>query len=68
MAQRNRYQGTVIIEIRVDENGSITSASVYKSSGFTILDNAALQVVQKRWRFGPGKLRWLHWPCTFKMQ
>jgi len=67
-AQRNRYQGTVVIEIKVDEIGQITSATVYKSSGYTILDEAALQVVQRRWRFTPGPPRWLHWPCTFKMQ
>ncbi len=68
LAQRNGYQGTVIIEIMVDETGAITSAKVYKSSGFSMLDEAALQVVQKRWRFTPGPKRWLHWPCSFKLQ
>lgn len=68
MAQRNRYQGTVIVEIKVDANGTITSATVYKSSGYSVLDEAALQVVLRRWRFTPGKDRWLHWPCQFKMQ
>lgn len=68
MAQRNRYQGTVVVEIKVDASGNITSASVFKSSGFSMLDEAALQVVKTRWRFVPGKERWLHWPCTFRMQ
>ncbi len=68
LAQRNQYQGTVIIEIKVEESGAITSATVHKSSGFKILDDAALQVVERRWRFTPGPKRWLLWPCTFKLQ
>jgi len=67
-ARRNGYQGTVTIDIKVDQNGVIQSAEVFKSSGFSILDNAALQTVRKQWRFTPGKPRWLHWPCTFKIQ
>ena len=68
LAQRNRYQGTVTIEIMVDASGGITSAKVQKSSGFSILDEAALNVVKQRWRFPPGKERWLIWPCTFQLQ
>lgn len=68
LALRNQYQGTVIIEIMVEESGAISSVKVFKSSGFTILDDAALRVVQNRWRFPPGPKRWLHWPCTFKLQ
>jgi periplasmic protein TonB len=67
-AQRNRYQGTVIIDIKVEPSGDISAATVFKSSGFTMLDDAALQVVQKRWRFTPGQQRWFQWPCMFKMQ
>ena len=68
LAVRNHYQGTVIIEIMVEESGAISSAKVYKTSGFSVLDDAALQVVQNRWRFPPGQKRWLHWPCQFKLQ
>ncbi len=68
LAQRNGYKGTVIIEIMVEETGAISSAKVYKSSGFSILDDAALQVVQRRWRFTPGPKRWLHWSCIFQLQ
>ncbi len=68
VALRNRYQGTVIIEIMVEESGAISSAKVFKSSGFPALDEAALEVVQRRWQFPPGPKRWLHWPCTFQMQ
>jgi periplasmic protein TonB len=68
LAQRNHYQGAAIIDIMVDETGAITSAKVFKTSGFSLLDDAALQVVLKRWRFPPGTKRWLQWPCEFKLQ
>jgi TonB family protein len=68
LALRNRYQGTVTIEILVDTGGTITEAKIQKTSGFTVLDEAALDVVKKRWRFPPGKARWLHWPCSFKLE
>jgi len=68
VALRDHYEGTVIIEIAVDAAGTTTEAKVFKSSGFPVLDEAALEVVKKRWRFPPGQPRLYHWPCTFKMQ
>lgn len=69
LALRNHYEGTTIIELKVAPSGAINSAVVYKSSGFPVLDEAALDVVKKRWRFPPAaQERWLHWPCTFKME
>jgi periplasmic protein TonB len=67
-ALRNRYQGTVQVEIKVDTSGAITSAKVTKSSGFPVLDEAALEVVKNRWRFLPGTERWLQWPCVFRLE
>ncbi len=68
MALRNHYEGTAVIEIMVDPAGTITSAKVQKSSGFPLLDEAALEAVKRRWRFPPGQQRWLQWPCTFKLE
>jgi len=67
-AIRNHYQGTVIIEIMVEESGAISSVKVFKSSGFSMLDEAAQQVVERRWKFPPGPKRWLQWPCQFKLE
>jgi periplasmic protein TonB len=67
-ALRSRYQGTVIIELTVDPSGVVTSAKLQTSSGFGLLDEAALKVVKKRWRFPPGAPRYYYWPCTFKIQ
>jgi len=68
MALRNHYEGTSVIEISVDAAGNTTEAKVFKSSGFPVLDEAALDVVKKRWKFPPGQPRLYHWPCTFKLQ
>jgi protein TonB len=68
IALRNKYTGTVMIEMRVDESGNVTSAEVQKSSGYPVLDEAALKVVKSRWRFPPGAERWLVWPCQFKLE
>jgi protein TonB len=67
-AQRNQYQGTTVIRILVDVSGAVTDAHVEKSSGFTILDDAALRVVKSRWRFPPGAVRDYIWPCIFRLE
>jgi protein TonB len=66
VAQRNHYEGTVTIEISVSETGAITEAKVYKSSGYPVLDEAALEVVKRRWRFPGGQPRLYRWPCIFQ--
>jgi protein TonB len=68
LALRNRYQGTVTIGILVDAAGSVTSAKVLKTSGFSVLDDSALRVVKTRWRFPPGGVRDLVWDCTFRLE
>ena len=65
-ADRNGYKGTVMVEIKVDASGAVTSANLQTSSGYSMLDEAALQVVKNQWRFPPGGLRWFVWPCIFK--
>lgn len=54
-ARRRGLQGTVVILVVVDEHGDVTAASVQRSSGHALLDEAALAAV-RRWRFqeGPG--------------
>lgn len=68
IALRNHYQGTVTIEFVVDPTGKVTSAKVQKSSGFPVLDEAALDVVKNRWSFQPGAERIYYWPCLFQLQ
>ncbi|PWU18811.1 MAG: hypothetical protein C5B50_08055 [Verrucomicrobia bacterium] len=68
VAERDRHQGTVVIEFRVDERGAVQDAKVQRTSGFRELDEAALKVVKDHWRFPPGNPQWLYWPCKFVLQ
>ncbi len=68
LAQRNHYEGTVDIELRVDSSGAVTSVKLIRSSGFPVLDEATLQVVKTRWRFPPGEPRYLMWSCIFQLR
>jgi protein TonB len=68
VALRNHYEGTVIIEFVVDQQGRLADAKIQKSSGFPVLDEEALETVKNRWRFSQGKPGYFFKPFTFKMQ
>lgn len=51
-AQNLGYQGTVRLRILVDVNGHAKDVKLLKSSGYEILDKAAVRSV-KNWRFDP---------------
>lgn len=55
IARRRGWQGTVIVAVTCDANGMVTTATVVRSSGHAVLDEAALATV-RRWQFagGPG--------------
>jgi protein TonB len=55
MARRRRYQGTVFLDVLVDARGRAEDLRVASSSGYDLLDRAALEAVRE-WRFEPGKL------------
>jgi protein TonB len=66
-AMRQKQQGIVIVEMKVDADGAVISAEVFKSSGYTVLDEAAVDVVKTRWRFPAGPVRLFQWSCTFQL-
>jgi len=69
LAWAHQYQGTVTLEILVDESGKITSVKVKKTAGYSVLDDAAVKVVKDSWRFPPtGAPRDLLWDCIFQLQ
>jgi periplasmic protein TonB len=68
LALRNHYQGTVIVGLIVDGTGAVASAEIQKTSGYAVLDEAALEVVKKRWKFPPGPRRSYYWPCEFRLE
>jgi protein TonB len=52
-AVRQGWQGTVLLRVRVLQNGSVEGVEVVKSSGKKVLDDAAIHTVQ-RWVFAPS--------------
>ena len=54
VSRRLGEQGTVILEVLVDESGRATDAKLVQSSGFPRLDEAALAGVKASYRFVPG--------------
>jgi periplasmic protein TonB len=49
LARRKGWEGTVVIEIHVSGSGRVEQARVEKSSGYAILDGAALGAIRS-WR------------------
>jgi len=54
IAKRRRIEGKVILDLKVNSKGVVTSTEVLKSSGHLVLDESALRAV-KQWKFKPFK-------------
>ncbi|NPB04698.1 MAG: energy transducer TonB [Thermotogae bacterium] len=52
-ARREGWQGTVVVQVILNSNGTIKSLNLVKSSGYPILDNTALNAV-RGWVFSPN--------------
>jgi protein TonB len=55
VATRLGEQGSVRLSIKVDENGTVTDASVITSSGHGVLDSAAIAWVKAHWKYKPAQ-------------
>ena len=53
IAKRRGWQGTVLLEVEVGENGSPRAVKVLESSGRALLDQSALRAV-RLWLFNPA--------------
>lgn len=53
VARRRGMQGVVLLNVEVNANGRVTRIKILQSSGFRILDVAAIQSVEQ-WKFIPG--------------
>jgi protein TonB len=73
VAQRRGYEGTVFVEVFVDTRGQVKDFRLAESSGYSLLDKAALVSV-KKWIFEPGmrgdkKIEmWVIVPVRFKLE
>jgi TonB family protein len=63
-AREKKLTGHGLILVRVSAGGSVTSATMQQSSGFAILDHAAIAAL-KRWRFRPGQAFYYQQPITY---
>jgi protein TonB len=52
-ARRNRLYGSPILTVNINANGSLESVDVYRSSGYKILDAAAVKIVEMSAPFPP---------------
>ena len=73
MAEKRGYQGTVILDVLVTKDGKAESIQLAKSSGYEILDRAAIEGV-KEWLFRPAKRgnelvdAWVKIPIKFQLE
>ena len=73
MAKRRGFEGTAVIEVLVNKEGSVDDLRLYKSSGYDILDKAALESI-KDWFFVPGRRgeqavkMWVRVPVRFELR
>ncbi len=71
---RAREHGTVMLMVRVGLDGRAGEVSVQSSSGYLRLDEAAVDVVRRRWRFVPARqgdrvvAAWVRVPITFELK
>ena len=53
-ARQLGFEGTVLLDVAVNAGGGVDAVAVAASSGYAILDEAALNAV-KKWRFTPAR-------------
>ena len=72
-AKRRGYEGTVVLNVFVDNTGMVRDLNIAKSSGHKILDKTAMSSV-KVWLFEPGKRgderieMWVKVPIKFELK
>jgi TonB family protein len=72
VARRRGYEGVVVLKVLVMENGRVGEIRIEESSGFEILDEAAIKSVRK-WVFSPAKRNgipvssWVKIPIRFEL-
>jgi TonB family protein len=71
-AVRRGYQGTTLLRVRVLEDGRVEVVEIKESSGYRILDEAAMKAVRP-WHFTPALMAgkpvasWVLVPIAFKL-
>lgn len=55
IAQRRGWEGTTLLEVRVSATGKPLFVRVKVSSGYKVLDDTAVKIVQEAYRFEPAR-------------
>ncbi|MDR1324196.1 MAG: energy transducer TonB [Candidatus Margulisbacteria bacterium] len=67
-ALRNRWQGETVLLLSLNKNGVLAKVDLVKSSGYKILDDAALSAA-RQWRFrSPRRSIQVKFPVKFVLQ
>lgn len=65
-ARRKHWEGTVVVWLEIAADGTLTKAEIHRTSGYDILDRAALRMLRTaRFEGGPGSLLQ---PITYKLR
>lgn len=73
LARRRNYEGTVLLDVLVRQDGTVGSIRLTRSSGHRSLDQSAMRGVRK-WTFHPGKRggevveMWVKVPIRFRLK
>lgn len=68
LALQRGYEGKVVVNFTVEPSGEISKVELAQSSGFTILDEAAMNVIRQRWQFDPGEARRHYVEIVFQLR
>jgi protein TonB len=55
LAQSHRWEGTVLLSVRISPDGTAAEVKVKESSGYAVLDEAAVAAV-RNWEFEPARV------------
>jgi protein TonB len=73
MSRRLRQEGTVLLEVLILKNGTVGEVRLKRTSGYSRLDNAALEAV-RGWHFVPARHGnvpvdfWYEQPVVFSLR
>ena len=73
LARRRGLEGVVLLEVLVDSSGRVANMRLSRTSGYALLDKAAMKGVQ-RWQFTPGTMNgstqemWVEIPVRFQLR
>ncbi len=72
LAKRRSSEGVTVLEALVDITGEVAKVKIFTTSGYNILDKAAVKAV-RYWRFTPGSINgirkkmWIKIPIRFRL-